>query len=140
MPSLRAFVRLTAAERHVVIAALVLSCTIPASLHLVSLQRLLPSRGRRWLGRGVPPARIAALAEAAASRLPVTPSCLSRSLVTAQLLSWSGHRCDIVLAVMPPPAPFEAHAWVEVEGRAAGPPPDSHWAHLARWSLPLTPA
>lgn len=90
------------------------------------LVRLGPERIRRFMEWARKGARPATMAEAAACRDLVVgssmrcagPRCLERSMATALLCrlrgSWPQWRTGVALQ------PFQAHAWVEVEGRPVG--------------------
>jgi len=62
--------------------------------------------------------------------LVLTPGgtkCLMRSLVLVRLLARRGVAdAELIIAVQPGPAVLDAHAWVELEGRALLPPGDGH--------------
>lgn len=89
---------------------------------------VLPFRGLRdWAerepvtGRGADtpdPARAAALVEAAAEHHLVTTACLARALVLCRLLRRRGFPARLCLGAARTGGIFEAHAWVECDGRA----------------------
>ena len=62
--------------------------------------------------------------------LVLTPGgtrCLMRSLVLLRLLARRGiGDAELIIAVQPGPAVLDAHAWVELDGRALLPPGDGH--------------
>lgn len=69
------------------------------------------------LGNGV--ARTLAL-------LPADSRCLMRSLVLVSLLSRRGVASNLVIGVCANDGRFDAHAWVEYEGRALLPPGEGY--------------
>jgi hypothetical protein len=78
-------------------------------------------RGPMVSGHG---ARLGRAVERTLSPLPVDSRCLLRSLVLLRMLARRGERAELVIAARPGEAAdgFEAHAWVEVRGRAVLPP------------------
>jgi hypothetical protein len=70
------------------------------------------------------------LGRAVMRALVLTPGgtkCLVRSLVLLRLLARRGApESELIIAVQPGPAVLDAHAWVELEGRALLPPGDGH--------------
>jgi hypothetical protein len=62
--------------------------------------------------------------------LVLTPGgtkCLMRSLVLVRLMARRGIvDGELIIAVQPGPAILDAHAWVELDGRALLPPGDGH--------------
>lgn len=80
------------------------------------------------LGRGRPATRLgpdgtAAIVERVASLLPRRVNCLPRALTLWSLTRASGYPTDLKIGVAPREAdgrPIEAHAWVELHGRALG--------------------
>jgi hypothetical protein len=58
--------------------------------------------------------------QVAAARSPVRSTCLSRSLTLWSLLRSRGFDPSIHLGVARPGGTFEAHAWVECDGRSLG--------------------
>jgi hypothetical protein len=66
------------------------------------------------------------------SPLPVDSRCLVRSLVLLRMLERRGESADLIIAARPGEATarFEAHAWVEVGGRAMLPPAASPYRRL----------
>ncbi|MCH9649197.1 MAG: lasso peptide biosynthesis B2 protein [Deltaproteobacteria bacterium] len=78
-----------------------------------------PARTKSTLGRSGPEASQIALAiERAARRLPGGANCLDRSLTLWWLLHRQGLAADLKFGVRKNEAELEAHAWVEVGGRA----------------------
>ena len=68
-------------------------------------------------GRGPAPERTAWAVEATARRIPEA-SCLTQALAAEVMLRRGGHRPQIHLGVARPDrAAFEAHAWLELDGR-----------------------
>jgi hypothetical protein len=138
MRELARLTRLTRPELGVLGASAVLLSVVPIALRAIPLHRLLPSGGRR-VGRSTPrvaPDRVVRLVAAVAARLPWRPTCLCRSLVAAHLITWVGAACTIVIGIAESGVPFEAHAWVDVDGRRGEPMPEGRWRTLARWDVP----
>ncbi len=70
----------------------------------------LRHRVRRWLAHG---------------RGPWTSSCLTRSLVLYTMLRQHGYRPRIVIGVDGVRRHFDAHAWVELDGKPVEEPADT---------------
>jgi hypothetical protein len=70
------------------------------------------------------------LGRAVMRALVLTPGgtkCLMRSLVLLRLLARRGVTdAELIIAVQPGPAVLDAHAWIELAGRALLPPGDGH--------------
>jgi hypothetical protein len=70
------------------------------------------------------------LGRAVMRALVLTPGgtkCLMRSLVLVRLLARRGVTDgELIIAVQPGPAVLDAHAWVDLDGRALLPPGDGH--------------
>jgi hypothetical protein len=70
------------------------------------------------------------LGRAVVRALVLTPGgtkCLMRSLVLTRLLARRGVvDGELIIAVQPGPAVLDAHAWIELDGRALLPPGDGH--------------
>jgi hypothetical protein len=75
------------------------------------------------------------LGRAVMRALVLTPGgtrCLMRSLVLLRLLARRGVvDGELIIAVQPGPAVLDAHAWVDLDGRALLPPGDGHERLLA---------
>jgi hypothetical protein len=117
--------KLSAAEKLVLLQAaawLIWVRLVLAILPFALVQRLVftaPRTGR--LGarsfRALRPARIGYLVAAAATRIPRT-TCLPRALATRILLGRHGHAAELRIGVdKDHNGGFEAHAWVEAEGK-----------------------
>jgi len=107
-----------------------------AWLPLVSLSLRLVGyvRTRRWVERFSPVTlpriatttdlqsseRLAQLADVAGRRGAVTATCLRQSLLVYGWLRRRGFAPELVLGVRKQESAFDAHAWVELEGRALG--------------------
>jgi hypothetical protein len=85
---------------------------------------------RRWLppaAASAPPAssasaaadRIAHLVDAVYRRLPIEPTCLTRSLVVYRLLRARGIPCQLRIGLRRKDAALEGHAWTETDRVAA---------------------
>jgi Transglutaminase-like superfamily len=131
---------LPACERRLVLAAVAALPLAALALSVVDLGRLLAALDRRVAARPgalTDPARVASLVAAVAARLPWTPSCLHRSLVTAWWLARAGSPCTLVLGLRRPgERVFDAHAWIEVDGAAVEVLPAGAWTTLLRRPLP----
>lgn len=68
--------------------------------------------------------RIAAAVDIAARNSLPPAKCLSRSLALRRMLRAAGFEADVRIGVARPGDAFEAHAWVEVEGRVVNDAPD----------------
>jgi hypothetical protein len=79
---------------------------------------------------------VSALVCATATHLPWQVSCLEKSLAIAWLLARRGGACDLVLGVKAEGLPFEAHAWIELDGQPSEPMPAGDWRSIARWPIP----
>jgi hypothetical protein len=70
------------------------------------------------------------LGRAVMRALVLTPGgtrCLMRSLVLLRLLARRGiTEGELIIAVQPGPSVLDAHAWIELDGRALLPPGDGH--------------
>ena len=129
--SLRRVAALSPAERGLAIRALLLLSLVPIAVRVRGLPPLLCVRAGR--PGPIAPWRTGQIVASVAAHLPWTPSCLSRSLTAARLIAAAGGRSVLVLGVGPAGRPFEAHAWLEVEGRTADPFPDGRWREVSRW-------
>jgi hypothetical protein len=78
--------------------------------------RDLAERLGRAHRRGPAPDRTAWAVEATARRIP-TASCLTQALAADVMLRRDGHRPQIHIGVSKDRAAFEAHAWLELDGR-----------------------
>lgn len=124
MAQLRKFLRLTSAERRLLVRAVILLWAIRLGLVVLPFQTI-----RRLLGRVAPAPAIPrnaasiappqfAWATAVASRyVPGTGSCLTRALAVQVWLEREGYPADLRIGVARDEGEgFHAHAWVESEG------------------------
>jgi hypothetical protein len=75
------------------------------------------ARGVKRSGRGDPAADIGRRVERVGRRFQADGGCYPEALAGVALLGWHGHRPEMVIGVRGGgSAPFEAHAWVEVDG------------------------
>lgn len=117
------FFALQRAERVLLLQSLLLVGLIRVGLWVVSLPRLM--KFLATLSRQSPPANPSrnalgpiVWAVAVASQYIPRATCLVRSLATQVLLAYEGIPSDLCIGVIKDdPTPFEAHAWVETEGR-----------------------
>jgi hypothetical protein len=66
---------------------------------------------------------------------PWRARCLWTALVLYGLLRDQGDRAELVIGLPLEPKDFDAHAWVEIDGRDVGPPPGrGRHEELARYS------
>ena len=131
-------VRRPGAEWLVAGMAAALLVAWPILLRVRPLPRLIPHGVPRWPGvRSVPPGRAAALVHGVAARLPWPPGCLARALTEAWVLASTGARGRLVIGVTPPGAPFDAHAWFEVQGGPSPLPRPDPWCPVVSWPIPV---
>jgi hypothetical protein len=79
--------------------------------------RALADRVGHPTGRTLtPPARTAWAVEAAAARIP-RATCLTQALAAEVMLRRQGHVPDLHIGVAKDRQSFEAHAWLELDGR-----------------------
>ena len=97
---------------------------------------LLPPRLDAPAGEPSHAERIAQMVQIAAGRSLLRPSCLDRSLVLWALLRRNGNDADLRIGVRKNGENFEAHAWVELDGRVLN-DADSVGQHYAAFSAPL---
>lgn len=87
----------------------------------------------------VPPAELAQRQARMIARvgetMPARPRCLPRALLLAAVLRRRRVAADLVLGVRVA-QPFDAHAWVELEGRAVNEAPTLASDYRALWHLP----
>jgi hypothetical protein len=128
----RRFAALAPEERGIALRALVLLTIVPVLVRARGLPRLLRAGPAR---RGaMAPARTRRIVRSVAASLPWTPSCLSEALTAARLIAGTGGSCQFVLGVAAPDRPFEAHAWLELDG-VAEPVLTDRWRELSRWAV-----
>jgi hypothetical protein len=91
--------------------------TLPYSMIRSWISRLRkPVRGTRELDRGSI-RQVAWAVEASSRRIPAA-SCLTQAMATQVLLGRLGQASDLRLGVARQPnGRFEAHAWIEIQGR-----------------------
>ncbi|MGE0675357.1 MAG: lasso peptide biosynthesis B2 protein [Methylibium sp.] len=117
------FLALPAAEKRLVVEALLLLPLVRAGLRVRGFARM-----RAWAaaapaappaaGSGPGAARIGALVAAAGSALPGVSTCLARSLLLLRLLGRRGLRGELRIGVRRVEDGIESHAWVELQGAA----------------------
>lgn len=125
MSRLRRFLRLSAAERRLLIKVAVLLQVISVGMRLLpfrTLRRLLvlaqkPRAGLKRVDR-LPAERIAGAVEAAGRHMPGEKTCLTQALATQTLLVRRGYPALLHIgAAKGEEGQLQAHAWVESEGR-----------------------
>jgi hypothetical protein len=72
---------------------------------------------------GLEPRRLGRIVRRVLDVGPFSPRCLEMSLVLFLELRRQGTSAELVIGLPPEPTDHRAHAWVEVGGRVAGPPP-----------------
>ena len=124
-----------------------------AAVLLPAISRKLRREGfvatQRWLERRLPPGHKPPLdrdafvlsvtrAVGAASRHGIgNTTCLQQSLAMWYLLAREGVAADLRIGVRKNGDAFEAHAWIEIEGKALAEPEGSH-KHYAAFDADLT--
>ena len=119
---IRRFFRLAPAERLVVLEALIALPLAWAAVRMATpprLVRLLTAmRVRAPQPEPIESHRITQLVTAVAANLPMRCLCLEQSLAAAWMLRRRGGAAPIGLGVAGTRGAFDAHAWVEVDGRS----------------------
>lgn len=135
MPSERAFdspgpreadAPLTVGTKTRLAAVVVLDCLcVSLGLRLLKLAPLVKRLRRPPLVRIPPlsPRRLGRIVDRLLRLGSRRPRCLVLSLVLFRLLLRQGTSSDLVIGLTPGASSYEAHAWVEVDGRDVGPPP-----------------
>jgi hypothetical protein len=129
-PLLRRAWRLPFAEKLLAIEAciaLTAACTAIRCAPRRSLRRILrdvpSSRPGMWLR--LSPDDVLRMVDRVAHVHPFRPQCLERALAGRRMLARRGRASTLVIAARPPARPepsrglFEAHAWLELDGRIA---------------------
>ncbi len=115
MRDLAVFRALPDEDRRLLFEAFVATVMFRLALYFFSIERLRRLAGRR--GHGTRPVdRIVWAARAAARRVPGT-TCLSSALALQRLLTANAQASELHIGVTRDGGKFEAHAWVEQEGR-----------------------
>src|SRR5690606_22433494 len=89
------------------------------------------ARGR--LASGVSASRALELLEATAARLRPSPRCLSKALTGYELLRERGVDVRCVIGGRRGAPGFEAHAWLEIDGRVALGGPVDGYQQIWHW-------
>jgi hypothetical protein len=139
------YFRLAPAERSLLPRLAVLVAGIRVALWTLpfgTLQRLLKLRALRALFprslAEVPVARLAWAVETTSRRIPAA-TCLTQSLALQFLLTRAGRRSALRIGVArSAERGFQAHAWVECEGRTLIDRPEdvAFYTRLASWESP----
>ncbi|MBE0621754.1 MAG: lasso peptide biosynthesis B2 protein [Burkholderiales bacterium] len=116
-------------EQRTLLAAMAWLPLFGLALRILGLRRL-----QAWLQRGSPGVdiersfdeivRIATLVNTAGLRLPLPPTCLTRSLLLGWLLRRRGVASQLRIGVRLAEGAVEAHAWVECAGVPINDRPD----------------
>lgn len=142
---MRAFFRLSAAERTIVLEATAALCFTWLGLRLVGFRRWSmilrrmanPPSPAVHSASMLPAAEVIARMEAAAARNLFHANCLERSMVLWWLLSSRGISSELRIGAQKSPGKFEAHAWVECERVILNNVDDIH-SHFVPFDGPLT--
>lgn len=135
---IRRFRTLGRGEKLLFLRAFVLLRFLSLSLRLGGFRRtreFLSRRLPRAAGRPAPPdtsAIVARMVRAAAHNGPGTPTCLAESLALWWLLGRQGCFAELRIGIRKPAGRFEAHAWVECNGRVLNDADETH-RHYARF-------
>ncbi|HZS33220.1 MAG TPA: lasso peptide biosynthesis B2 protein [Methylomirabilota bacterium] len=119
MGRLRKFLHLPAAERRLLLAAVWLLALVRVALWAMPFRQLygrVQARARPG-ARPTMPAERVIWAVTAADRFVPRSTCLVRALAGQILLARCGHASELRLGVAGGGAAFEAHAWLEHDGR-----------------------
>lgn len=115
-------------ERALAWRLLLLLPLIDVSLRLMGFQRTwswlarcAPAPGVVRVAADVAPVRLAWLTRAVGARSPWPTTCLRQALALWCLLRRRGHPARLKIGVIRRIAPFQAHAWVELDGSALDP-------------------
>jgi len=100
-----------------------------------SHERLAAWAAQRRASGGPPPVRLAWLVARAARNVPWPATCLRRSLVLWALLARAGEPAELRVGFRRERGVFEAHAWVEHQGRVLNDAPDVR----ERYAVPADP-
>ena len=121
MHRVRSFLALPAADRWLALRAagwLVAARIALWTLPFARVQALTQRAGsRRARSARDAPGRVAWAVETVAARIP-TASCLTQALAAQVMLERAGERPELKLGVATDKGAFEAHAWLELHGRA----------------------
>jgi hypothetical protein len=145
MDRLRKFWRLDAGEQFVLVQAGLLLIAAEAGLRLVPFRSLLRwsqrGRARQATSRYPGPERAAELVGTAA-RLAgnlggwLQPTCLRKSIALCVLLCRRGWDAHLVLGTGSVDGRFQAHAWVELDGKRLGADGASRYNELVAFAGP----
>lgn len=129
---------LTGSEWGVLLRAAGLLLGVEIALRLLPFRTLLSLLRKTNPGRNtspgfvpISPGRTACLVEVAARHCLPQSACLSKSLVLCALLRRMGVEAKLMIGTTSPSIRFQAHAWVEAEGRIFGSPAAGDYTPLA---------
>jgi hypothetical protein len=117
---LMTFARLPAADRMLAMRAagwLALARVALWTLPFARVQELSARLGERRATVGVAPGRVAWTVETIARSIPKA-TCLTQALAAQVMLSRAGEEPSLHIGVATDRGAFEAHAWLELHGRA----------------------
>lgn len=124
IPAFNKYIRLPPGEKALLIRTLILMGLVRLELWLFSLQTVrknmvtFPGRRKEPGNRTYPVDRITWAVQVAAVIVPRS-TCLVQALATQALLAAGGQASSLCIGVAKDdPSSFEAHAWVEIDGRA----------------------
>jgi hypothetical protein len=116
---LRTFLRLPPADRTLAVRAagwLVLARVALWTLPFARVQAMATRFGERRRSVGVAPGRLAWTVETTARSIPGA-TCLTQALAAHVMLSRAGEHPSLHIGVATDRGAFEAHAWLELNGR-----------------------
>jgi hypothetical protein len=126
MNNLKKLWALPCSEQYLLLRAGLLLLAVEAGLRLLPFRKLLAWAQNRSAHAAAEPSpeRIAYLVDVAARhtllRGSLRPTCLRKSLVVCKLLSRRGRDARLVIGTGSLAGNFQAHAWVELDGRMLG--------------------
>lgn len=134
MNALTRLMSMSRADRRLLGRALATNIRARVALHFLSMDRL-----RRWAtGPAIEPGagdveQIVWACRATARRMPFA-TCLSSALALQHLLARSGHGSELHIGVADDAREFQAHAWLEREGRILiGEQDNDRYSRLTSW-------
>jgi len=133
---LRRFTRATGSEKILLVRAFFVVCLIRLGLRLLPINAVQRTViGTSKTESVIHPVNQLVWAVRAVSRFVPLATCLTQALALQWLLSRSGHASRIHLGARKDAAgKFDAHAWVECEGRVViGGPATEEYVPLAVW-------
>jgi hypothetical protein len=137
MSTIAGICRVAPAERRTALRSFWLLARVAAHLQVSRLPAVLAAIDRRAARRpyreSLPAAESLRLLEAAARRLRPRPRCLVRALAGYELLRERGVDVRCVIGGRRGGPGFEAHAWLEIEGRVLLGGPVDGYQRIWHW-------